>query len=357
MHGVCAAETEEAMNTHSNSREDAALIESKASEWLMRQQSGLDGAAEAELAAWLGASLRHAEAFERSAAMWAAFDRADARGLTTAITTRLAVRARQRRTRRRLISSVTAAAVVLVAGTFSFRHFQNRGTEGRGEIALSLRELPDGSFVELKSGARVDVRFEPNQRRVILSQGEAHFSVAKDATRPFVVQAGGVEVKAVGTAFSVDLQSNVVDVVVTEGQITLDARTRDPATIPASAGSALALSPAPILDAGQRVRVNLKAPQQAPEISVMSAAELSARLAWRKRRLDFANTTLAEAVASMNRHNRVQIVIGDSDVGQLLVSGTFGADNPEGFVRIIEGTFNLRAEPRGQDEIVLRALR
>ncbi len=53
----------------------------------------------------------------------------------------------------------------------------------------------------------------------------------------------------------------------------------------------------------------------------------------------------------------MQIVVGDTDVGQLLVSGSFGADNPEGFVRIIEGTFNLRAESRGQDEIVLRAVR
>ncbi len=36
-----------------------------------------------------------------------------------------------------------------------------------------------------------------------LEAGEAHFAVAPDAARPFVVRVGGVAVRAVGTAFNV----------------------------------------------------------------------------------------------------------------------------------------------------------
>jgi len=39
---------------------------------------------------------------------------------------------------------------------------------------------------------------------------------------------------------------------------------------------------------------------------------------------------------------------------QLRISGIFRADNPEGFVRIVEASFELKAERRNENEIVLR---
>ena len=49
--------------------------------------------------------------------------------------------------------------------------------------------------------------------------GEAYFTVAKNPGRPFVVAAGGVGVRAVGTAFNVRLDSDAVEVLVTEGRV------------------------------------------------------------------------------------------------------------------------------------------
>jgi transmembrane sensor len=79
--------------------------------------------------------------------------------------------------------------------------------------------LPDGSRVELKDGSEVVVQYSASERRVKLTGGEAHFTVWKDKTRPFIVNAAGVEVRAVGTAFNVRLEAKSVEVLVTEGRV------------------------------------------------------------------------------------------------------------------------------------------
>jgi transmembrane sensor len=79
--------------------------------------------------------------------------------------------------------------------------------------------LPDGSVVDLNTDSKVDVTFTPSERRVQLAHGEAHFSVAKDPARLFVVEAHGVAVVAVGTAFAVRLRSESVEVLVCEGRV------------------------------------------------------------------------------------------------------------------------------------------
>jgi transmembrane sensor len=69
--------------------------------------------------------------------------------------------------------------------------------------------------------------------------------------------------------------------------------------------------------------------------------------------LEFEGTELAEAIALLNRHNRLQIALGDPALGRLRISGVFRADNPEGFVRIAEQALNLRVEFRRSGEVVL----
>ncbi len=63
--------------------------------------------------------------------------------------------------------------------------------------------LPDGSAVWLNAGSKLtyDDGFGRHNRRIRLS-GEAYFDVATQAENPFVIAAGGVEVKVLGTAFN-----------------------------------------------------------------------------------------------------------------------------------------------------------
>ncbi len=70
-----------------------------------------------------------------------------------------------------------------------------------GEFAV---ELADGTLVRLNSDSelRYPVHFAGGERRVYL-RGEGYFEVVKDARKPFVVEAGGMEVEVLGTTFNV----------------------------------------------------------------------------------------------------------------------------------------------------------
>ncbi|HAY06620.1 MAG TPA: hypothetical protein DCY26_08200 [Hyphomonas sp.] len=98
------------------------------------------------------------------------------------------------------------------------------------------------------------------------------------------------------------------------------------------------------------------APTAVPQVAAISAAELEQRLAWMPRLLDFTNAPMPEIVAAFNRGNPVQLTLGDALLADMRLSATFRSDNVEGFVRLMESEFGLRAEWRG-DEIVLRQAR
>src|SRR5580658_591471 len=82
-----------------------------------------------------------------------------------------------------------------------------------------LVRLPDGSSVRLDTDSRIDVAFAAGSRAVRLEHGQAFFDVAHDAARPFLVEAGPVTVRAVGTRFDVRTDDNQATVTLVEGVV------------------------------------------------------------------------------------------------------------------------------------------
>jgi ferric-dicitrate binding protein FerR (iron transport regulator) len=86
-------------------------------------------------------------------------------------------------------------------------------------------DLPDGSKAYLNSGS--SIRFsnqmaQSEQRRIELT-GEAYFDVAKDPKHPFIVKAGTLEVRALGTEFNVDAYNPAesINVILLEGKVSI----------------------------------------------------------------------------------------------------------------------------------------
>lgn len=205
--------------------------------------------------------------------------------------------------------------------------------------------LTDGSMVELRDGSRIEVRFTAQERRVRLTGGEAHFTVAKNPAWPFIVEAGRVAVRAVGTAFAVRVDATEVDVVVTEGRVRLE---------PSVAGEAGAAAlGTPEIPARHRVVVSLASAAPAPAVTPVTPDEMRAALAWQAPRFQFFETPLAEAVAEFNRRNDRQIVIGEPKLAAVPIGGTFRVDNVDGFVALLELSLGVRAERRGNGPYVL----
>lgn len=333
---------------------DAARIAEEAALWLARRDCGLSSSEQDEYLQWLAADPRHAEALRQHAA---AFERMMQLyewqpGGSAAANPELFAPTSASRVRR-WVWTLGAAAAVLLGGALLL---DRPGDPGAGAVRSYVRvnerqALPDGSVVELKDGSRILVEFTAGERRVRLA-GEAHFQVAKNPT-PFVVVAGGVAVRAVGTAFNTRIDTDAVEVVVTEGRVAvakLNPENGNPPPVTPPTAS-------PVADwaevgAGQRGIVSLTA-EAAPRISDLTPVQTKHLLEWKAPRLQFAETPLAVAVKEFNRRNAVRLVVADRDLGTVPIGGTFRADNPEGFARVLELTLELKATRRGDHEIVL----
>ena len=112
------------------------------------------------------------------------------------ISTRASLRSHGRAPRRtRLAAALTLAAVAwwfVPSRAAATQHYATAATRQQ-QVALV-----DGSVVNLNVGTDVQVALTPSARRVTLTAGEAHFAVAHDTARPFIVTAGGVVVTSVG---------------------------------------------------------------------------------------------------------------------------------------------------------------
>ena len=232
------------------------------------------------------------------------------------------------------------------------------------KVALPERRiLPDGSAVELKEGAQIDVDYGGAVRRVLLRKGEAHFEVVKSA-QPFIVEAAGVSVRAVGTAFSVQLGSEQVEVLVTEGRVRV-APSAGAASVSKAGSSTPAEAPAvdlteftvaqPLVDAGCRAIINFS--EDRPQVGAVTEAEAAELLSWRIANLEFSRTPLPEVIALMNRHaparQRTRFALAGPGLGDVRLSGFLRTDNCEGLVRLLENQFAILAERSG-DTITLR---
>ncbi len=84
--------------------------------------------------------------------------------------------------------------------------------------------LSDGSSIVLyaNSTLRYPEPFEP-QRRALILEGKAMFTVTKDEARPFMVTAGAIETMVLGTVFSVTSSPDEVKVRLYSGSVKLHA--------------------------------------------------------------------------------------------------------------------------------------
>jgi len=236
-------------------------------------------------------------------------------------------------TRRVVIGAAIAASVGgAIATAYALQNRLSLST-ARGE----LRKVPlkDHSLATINTDSQIDVDISPNLRHIGLVKGEAWFEVAKNPDAPFVVSAGDIRVRAIGTAFSVRRHDNGADVLVTEGTVeTWNVR-----------------------DKAQRVRLiagnaAFVFNQPSPTAVVFRPDEITRKLAWRDRQIVLDHESLADAVAEFNRYNECKIVVADPILGRAKLVGGFAVDQPEAFARAVHITLNTPVEI-GPDRIVI----
>lgn len=324
-------------------------IEDQAAAWVLREDRGLSAVEQDELLHWLSLDSRHGESLSRQRQNWRRLDllgqwkpEHSLRPNRDLLAPHESMRITPTRfPGRNAIFALAASVTIVFAGFALWLRLMPDGAAGNPSTiaAIETRSLPDGSHVELNRGAVLTAMYTATERNVRLEHGEAHFSVKKDAARPFIVSAGGVNVRAIGTAFNVRLGGRAVEVLVTEGRVRVDQR---------EGPSGERMVVVPELERGERTVVPLE-PAAAPQVAVVTPEEMDQFLAWQPRMLEFTSAPLRSVVAEFNRRNTpIHLLVMDSDLAEIEVSASLRSDNVEGFLRLLEAGFGVRVQRQGE---------
>ncbi len=223
----------------------------------------------------------------------------------------------------RVMSVALAAAAAVAVGLWAVRPAPQVQDLAIGVAQRATHMLADGTRVELN--AHTSLRFDNSgtERRVQFAGGEAMFTVAKDPSRPFIIETPSGSVRVTGTVFNLraDGTDAVLEVTVTEGSV--EVRPRDGTTGPFS------------LKANDRLFARGKNVDFKP---ALSKSEIDDLLAWRNGQIVFNDVPLAEAVARFARYHGRSYHVDPSLVSET-VGGLHRIDDLSGFMQFIDSAY------------------
>ena len=326
---------------------DRAALEDQASAHVVTLMGAPSEAERRAVEDWIDADPHHAVAFARMQAVWDSAERLRARppsldspGLNPTGSSPPAAplsEPQRRRDRRWVLGGAIAAgaAGVLAAGGWIYARNAGSYRTRVGEQRTVL--LSDGSSVQLNTASLIRVAFARDRREVRLLHGEAHFKVAHDPARPFLVDAANARLRAIGTAFDVRIRNPaVVDLTVTQGVV-------------AVVSAAGAKGGEPHIAAGQAAVIDGGAVAE----TALGGEALRRRTAWRQGVIELNGETLAQVVEEFNRYQAHPIVIGDARLETLRIGGRFQVTETDKFLSALSASFPIAVIHTGDGGVLL----
>jgi ferric-dicitrate binding protein FerR (iron transport regulator) len=211
-----------------------------------------------------------------------------------------------------------AAAAVLIGLFVGVRYLIDTPTENIMASTEPIRAtLSDSSNIVLYTGSRITADMK-GQRNIAL-RGAAYFEVKRDVERPFVVEADGVTVTVLGTAFEVNAFDTAQSVLV---------RVRHGKVRVVAGGDTV------ILDGGGYARYN-----KAAHLLERMPAPPSA--VWGERILQFQEAPLAQVVGQLERLYDVRVQFANETISRCTLTATFEDEPIEYILRIIADTYGF----------------
>jgi len=314
--------------THILAQAASERIETEALAWIA-QLSG-DAFTEKDLAAfreWVQRSPAHEKEIKAIAALWGEMNVVTHLNAPIGEADRLARRLRRREGRGKRIAMRAALATICASFVIGLNYSNLKPETAVIEDSVQtaavvnvpvvfksavgeqqIHNLPDGSVITLNTNSHIDVDFTKAQRTVRLLKGEALFTVAKDASRPFVVVADNGIVRAVGTEFSVRLLSKNTK----------------------SLG---------VITAGQTAKIA----SSKAVVALHPVAEIETKLAWKSGRLEFLGKPLEDVITEVGRYTDLEIIIDDPAIEDLSFGGAFMVGDTDLLFRTLESQYGISA--------------
>lgn len=297
---------------------DSAVL-AEAADWLMRFQDGdIDTAARGDFERWRNRSAMHAAAWQRAEAVLSTFG-----GVPAALRKTALPRLGRPIDRRRALQ---ALAVLLAAPTASWLAMRQlpwaqwaadyRTTTGERRTL----DLADGTRVVMNTASAIDVRFTPNERRLILQAGEVLITAAQTAASqpPLRIATTYGDVVPQRARFSVRQFERDVEVAVFAG----------------AADVRIQMAAARRIHRGESIRLGNSG------FSASHTVDDSAAL-WEHGMLVAKDWRLQTLLAELGRYRR-GVLRCHPAVADLPVAGAFPIDDIDACLRLLERTLPVR---------------
>lgn len=302
---------------------DAEIIQ-RAAEWYAHLHS--DDVQEQDRLAfeeWCKRHPDHVEIYARMTKLCARFDGLDTKPATIALQKAL----QSRQLKNKSLVAKTAAIFVLIVGawlglnTAPANYLLADYSTAVGEQRVI--ELADHSRITLNTDTAVDVDFSGAQRRITLRQGEILIDVAKDASRPFIVETKHGSARALGTQYVVRRNADSTDVTVIES------------TVQACAAK---VSSCVNVNAGEQTTVTEDVVQKPIRVDAQSVSS------WTKHMLVVDDQPLAQVLRELERYRHGRIYFDADKIADLRVSGVFALDDTDRTLAVLVGTMPIRVK-------------
>ncbi len=304
------------MTKPDNETQEAQRLFREAADLAIRLQNDpLNPVSSDMIKSWITRDPAHAAAWARVAAI---------HGFTGAVFTEDRKRPKSALiSRRNFIAGGILGLGASATGAFMAPHLWLHVQADHMTAAAEIRDvaLPDGSLATLGPYSAVALDFTDKDRRINLLSGMAYFQVQPDNKRPFTVAANEMQVTALGTAFDVSMESDVLTVAVSHGIV--------------EAKNGIVVSER--LQAGTWLTYD----QMSREVS-RGDQDISQIAAWRSNTLFAENETVAALCSKIARWKTGRIIIADNALAMRTVSGVFDLNDPDAAIEAVVKPFGAK---------------
>lgn len=240
-----------------------------------------------------------------------------------------------------MLWSVAATVALFICAGLYFLHTKPKATQvlvqaTKPKPVRHVQEirLADGSIVLLNKNSHLDypVKFNGKNREVYLT-GEAYFDIRHDPLHPFLVHAGQITTRVLGTAFNIKTQGRFIQVTVTRGKVKVST---------------------PKKTLGIVLPNHQISYDEATHQAIKNILNAKTTVLWKETDLVMDHMTLKEAAAVLTDRYGVKVTLNNDKIGNCRFSATFlNTTGLEQVINVLSHLNNLAYKWDGAGEVIL----
>jgi len=213
----------------------------------------------------------------------------------------------------------SAAALIIILSLFYFFNRVSKETpvEEKAEAWVvkniswgqkSTLHLIDGTLINVNSDTKISYpkKFAGDKREIYLD-GEAFFEVSHNPEKPFIVHAGTIDIKVLGTSFNINTFDNKITVTLASGKIHINNTNPD-----------INYSDMGVLIPNQQFIYN-----KSDNSIQVSEVDVDPYIAWTKKQLIFREEPIFSVVKKLEKWYDVEFTYANNDIKNCIFTGIF----------------------------------